>query len=166
MQQTDWGNSDPTRQNTYPQPIVHKFNYLKLYFTIVAAIISAFTLTYIAALVFGFALLSAIGSSSSTKAFQPAQSPSPQMSAGLQRDLQNLAQRKANEVSSQITQSQQKRSQEAQKKAQQSSNANKADIQTCTFWREQYEKEKTDRNKMHVNGACERAYGNLWPKIP
>lgn len=166
MQQKDWGNSEPSRQHTYPQPVVHKFNYVKLYLTIVSAIISAFVIMYVFAFIFGMALMSAIFSSSTPDtSFKQSMSPTPQHSVGLQRDLSNLTQRKANEVSSQIAQSQLKRSQEAQKKAQQASDAHKSDVQTCTFWREQFEKQKTDRNKMHVNSACERAYGKQWLTI-
>lgn len=166
VQEREWFNEPRDRaghsaENVKPQSGI---DYFKLYLTIVAGIISAFVIMYVFAILFGWALINAFMHGMDTK-LTTSLPPQQQNSSGFQRDLSNLAQRNAQQVSNQIAQSQLKRAQDAQKKANEASNAKKSDIQTCTFWREQYEKEKSDRNKMHANSACERAYGKLWSRI-
>lgn len=162
LQDRKWFNEP--RDTAQHQPEHQKqstgINYGKLYLTIVAAILTAFAVMAICSLLFSAALLKAFTGSMKQQinTSVPAQQ---QNSIGLQRDLQRLASKPIQQVSEPILQ----RAQQLDKQNQQQAAAKKADTKTCEFWRQQYQNEKSDRNKMHANSACERAYGKLWSKI-
>lgn len=162
LQDRKWFNEPRDRVQHQPeqQKQASGINYGKLYLTIVAAILTAFAIMTICSLLFSAALLKAFTGSmkqqiSTSAPVQQQNSPS------LQRDLQRLASKPIQQVSEPILQ----RAQQLDKQNQQQAAAKKADTQTCNFWRQQYQNEKSDRNKMHANSACERAYGKLWSKI-
>ncbi|PKM20074.1 MAG: hypothetical protein CVV11_00735 [Gammaproteobacteria bacterium HGW-Gammaproteobacteria-15] len=149
MTDENWGNHDPSRQYQAPaQQLSHPFSYAKLYLTIVAAIITAFFIMGVISMLFSAAVVSSLFSEFNAKTTAVSQ-PKSQHSDGLQKDLQQLANKSMQQIAAPYLQS----------------SASKADMQTCTFWRQQYQKERSDRNKMHVNSSCGRAYGNLWNEI-
>lgn len=157
----NWGNEDPSRQQQHtPLPGNQPFRYFTLYLTIVGAILTAFFIMAICSILFSAALLKAFTADlkAETRALS---TPVQQHSPALQRDLQQLANKSAKQISEPL----QQRAQTLSKQAQQQSAAHKTNVQTCDFWRQQYEKDKSDRNKMHVNSSCELAHGKLWNGI-
>lgn len=157
----NWGNNDPSRQLQQPPvPASAPLNYFKLYLTIVGAIITAFFIMAVFSFMFSAALFNALMSDlSSTK--RAVSHPTQQHSSGLQKDIQQLATKSIQQVAAPI----QQRAEQLTKQAKQQSSAKSSDMQTCIFWQQQYNKEKSDRNKMHVNSSCERAHGKLWQRI-
>ena len=167
-QERDWYNEkrDPGEYRVQ-EPLESKhssgINYFKLYLTIVAGIISAYAIMWLLAVMFSVALLGSFFSSFESTPSKPQKQT--QHSPALQTDLYDLAKKKSHEVAQQIAKPQIDRAQELNRQAQQQAAANKTNVQTCEFWRNQDQAEKTDRNKMHTNSACERAYGKLWNRI-
>lgn len=153
-------------RNVTPEPASPTgLNYFKLYLTIVAGILTAYFIMWILAVVFSVAVLGSAFSAISERVSARNNTPTQQNSAPLQRDLQNLAKAKSSELAQEIARPQLERAKELNKQAQQKADAHKTNVQTCNFWTEQYAKEKTDRNKMHLNSSCSRAYGGLFSPI-
>lgn len=121
-------------------------NYTKLYFVILAAILSAFFI-----ILFLFSLSVRYALNDFDKRFQSffpsrATITAPQHSPTLKRDIERL------------TQPQPKKEltlQEKQKKA-----AKENDIILCKFWTHQYKKDNLPASNLHRKTSCERAYAN------
>lgn len=161
MTSQNWGNNDPSRQHQpTPSTASEPFSYFRLYLTIVAAIITSFFIMGIVSILFSAALLNAFTADLRAETSLLSQ-PKPQHSQVLQKDLQQLANKSIQQVAEPL----QQRAVQLNKQAQQQSSAKKSDIQTCNFWLQQYQNEKSDRNKMHVNSACKRAHGKLWNDV-
>lgn len=145
MTAQNWGNNDPSRQHQVPsQQLSQPFSYSKLYLTIVAAILTAFLIMGVVSMLFSAAVLKSLTTDFNSKTSALSQ-PKSQHSPVLQQSVS----KSTRQTTAPYLQSA----------------ASKADMQTCTFWRQQYQKERSDRNKMHVNSSCGRAYGNLWNEV-
>lgn len=145
----NWGNHDPSRQYQAPsQQLSQRFSYAKLYLTIVAAILTAFFIMGVISMLFSAAVARSLFAEFNAKTTALSQ-PKNQHSPVLQQNSQQPVSKSVRQTSAPYLQSA----------------ASKADMQTCTFWRQQYQKERSDRNKMHVNTSCGRAYGNLWNEV-
>lgn len=158
----DWGNTDLSRQQQVaPEPATSSISYPKLYLTIVAAILTAFFIMAVVSMIISAAMFNAVMSE-----FYPQTQPTTyqqqqQNSSAFQRDLDKLA----NQTAQKAIEPFQKEIDRQTKLIKQQTAAKQSDVQTCNFWLTQYEKEKSDRNKMHVNSACKRAHGALWNGI-
>lgn len=161
MTTQNWGNNDPSRQLPATPPAASEpFSYFRLYLTIVGAILTAFFIMAVCSMLFSAALLKAFTADLKSETRYMTNS-SQQHSPVLQRDLQQLANKSMQQIAEPI----QQRAALQSKQSQQQSSAHKTNLQTCEFWRQQYQNEKSDRNKMHANSACERAHGKLWTRI-
>ncbi|WP_273024681.1 hypothetical protein [Rheinheimera sp.] len=161
-QDREWFNEPRDRVQHYPQEQKHSsgISYSKLYLTIVASILTAFAIMAICSLLFSAALIKAF-TYDMKRDISVIQQPQQQNSTSLQRDLQRLASKPIQAIADPLID----RAEQLNKKSQQQAAANKADVQTCNFWRQQYQNEKSDRNKMHANSACSRAHGAIWTAI-
>jgi hypothetical protein len=158
MTAQNWGNHDPSRQHHAPaQQRSNPLSYAKLYLTIVAAILTAFFIMAVFSILFSAAALKLLTQDLKAETVALSQ-PGTRLSPGLSQDLQQLAGKSMQQISEPLHQ----RAVQLNKQSQQQLAASRADAQTCTFWLQQYEKERSDRNKMHVNSACKRAHGKLW----
>ncbi|MDR6982895.1 DNA anti-recombination protein RmuC [Rheinheimera pacifica] len=158
MATQNWGNNDPSRQYQAPaQQLSQPLSYAKLYLTIVAAILTAFFIMGVISMLFSAVVARSLFAEFNVKTTALSQ-PKKQHSDGLQQDLQQLANKSLQQIAEPLHQ----RAEQLNKQSQQQLAASRTDAQTCTFWRQQYEKERSDRNKMHLNSACKRAHGSLW----
>ena len=164
-QDREWFNEPRDRVQHYPQEQKHSsgISYSKLYLTIVASILTAFAIMAICSLLFSAALIKAFtyDMKRDISVMQQPQHPQQQNSAGFQRDLHRLASKPMQAIADPLIE----RAEQLNKKSQQQAAAKKADVQTCIFWRQQYQNENSDRNKMHANSACSRAHGPMWTGI-
>lgn len=162
LQDREWFNEPRDRTVHQQKPLKSGtgISYSKLYLTIVAAILTAFAIMAICSLLFSAALIKAF-TYDMNQEISGIQQPQQQNTAGLQRDLQRLASKPMQAIADPLIE----RAEQLNKKSQQQAASKKADVQTCNFWRQQYQNEKSDRNKMHANSACSRAYGPVWTGI-
>lgn len=150
MDTNNWGNNAPERQ--LPPPQYTPINYLKLFWTIVAAIITAFFImslfSWVIFVNLANAFMSDISTKASTKPLQQQLITPQQQPLQLTRELNALALRN------------QQAAEQASKAAREKAAAKRQNMQTCHFWRDQYQKDKLERSKSYRDSACARAYAN------